>query len=92
MLLSEGTALGAIQLPPSGDPIIRRNDSGTSGGYAVISHVIHSDLPLLAQIPPGGSVRFESVGLVDAWEISRRQERMVRRFEVSGRGGEWERG
>jgi antagonist of KipI len=92
MLLSEGTALGAIQLPPSGDPIILLNDCGTTGGYPVIAHVIHADLPLLAQIPLGGSVRFESVGLVDAWEISRRQERMVRRFEVSGRGGEWERG
>ena len=80
MLLSEGTATGAIQLPSDGNPIILLNDHGTTGGYPVIAHVIFADLPLLAQVPPGGTIRFELVPLADAWTLHQQQTLILRRL------------
>jgi len=57
-LPSEGLVLGAIQIPADGQPVIFLNDHPTTGGYPVVG-VVHPDaLPLLAQAPPGATVRF----------------------------------
>ena len=42
-MLSEGVALGAIQIPPQGQPIILFVDAQTTGGYPVIASVISAD-------------------------------------------------
>ncbi|GAB2650237.1 5-oxoprolinase subunit C family protein [Vibrio panuliri] len=55
---SEGIALGAIQLPPDGQPIVLLNDRQTIGGYPKIGCVSRIDLPRLAQAKPGQKVRF----------------------------------
>jgi biotin-dependent carboxylase-like uncharacterized protein len=57
-LLSEGLVTGAIQVPPSGQPILLLNDHPTTGGYPVIAVVVHDDLPRAGQLRPGDSVRF----------------------------------
>ena len=58
-LLSEGMAVGAIQVPAGGQPIVMMADSPTTGGYPKIASVVSADLPLAAQCPPGsGSIRF----------------------------------
>ncbi len=57
-MLSEGTAVGTIQLPPDGRPILLMADSAPTGGYRRIAHVISADLPLAAQTRPGQSLRF----------------------------------
>lgn len=62
----EGTALGAIQVPASGLPIILGPDRPVTGGYAKIATVIRRDWPLLAQAPPGTAVRFRAVTLAEA--------------------------
>lgn len=69
-ILSEGIALGAIQIPPDGQPIILLNDRQTLGGYPKIGCVAKIDLPRLAQAKPGQSVRFvrgDLEGLQDVW-------------------------
>ncbi|MEI2702913.1 MAG: biotin-dependent carboxyltransferase family protein [Baekduia sp.] len=58
-LRSEGIVTGAIQVPPSGEPIVLLADHPTTGGYPVIGVVVHDDLPLAAQVRPGQEVRFE---------------------------------
>jgi biotin-dependent carboxylase-like uncharacterized protein len=58
-LLSEGLVTGALQVPPSGQPILLLNDHPTTGGYPVISVVHADDLPLAGQLRPGQSLRFE---------------------------------
>lgn len=58
-ILSEGIALGAIQIPPDGQPIVLLNDRQTIGGYPKIGCVARVDLPRLAQAKPGQSVHFE---------------------------------
>lgn len=56
-LPSEGLALGSLQVPPAGDPVLFLADHPTTGGYPVIAVVAAADLPLLAQTPPGTPVR-----------------------------------
>ena len=57
-LRSEGLVRGAIQVPPSGDPILLLADHPTTGGYPVIAVVVEADLPVAAQLRPGDTVRF----------------------------------
>lgn len=58
-ILSEGMVLGAVQVPPSGQPIVLMRDGPTTGGYPVLAVVVEEDLPRLAQRRPGETVRFQ---------------------------------
>ncbi|WP_431711261.1 carboxyltransferase domain-containing protein [Glutamicibacter uratoxydans] len=57
-LASEGMLPGALQVPPSGLPVLFLADHPVTGGYPVIATVIEADLPAAAQLPPGATVRF----------------------------------
>jgi biotin-dependent carboxylase-like uncharacterized protein len=57
-LLSEGLVTGALQVPPSGMPILLLNDHPTTGGYPVLAVVLTADLPRAGQLRPGDRVRF----------------------------------
>jgi KipI family sensor histidine kinase inhibitor len=59
-LPSEGTVRGALQVPPSGLPVLFLADHPVTGGYPVIGVVISEDLDRAAQLPPGAEVRFEA--------------------------------
>lgn len=60
-LRSEGLVTGALQVPPSGKPILLLNDHPTTGGYPVIAVVHSEDLPSAGQLAPGDTVRFDAV-------------------------------
>jgi allophanate hydrolase subunit 2 len=49
---------GAIQVPPSGEPIVLGPDHPTTGGYAVIATVTRRHLGPLGARPIGAAVRF----------------------------------
>ncbi|NOH96986.1 biotin-dependent carboxyltransferase family protein [Vibrio sp. 99-70-13A1] len=69
-MLSEGIALGAIQIPQDGLPIILLNDRQTIGGYPKFGCIARIDLPRLAQAKPGHSISFvkgDRLGLQDVW-------------------------
>lgn len=57
-IASQPVLPGAIQVPPSGQPIILGWDGPVTGGYPVIAGVISADLPRLAQLGPGDRLRF----------------------------------
>lgn len=57
-LPSEGTAVGAIQVPASGEPVIFLADHPLTGGYPVIGVLADADLDLAAQLPIGTRLRF----------------------------------
>ncbi|MEU4190527.1 biotin-dependent carboxyltransferase family protein [Kribbella sp. NPDC026611] len=59
-LASEGMARGAIQIPPSGTPVIFLADHPVTGGYPVIAYVTEADLDACAQLRPGQPVRLIS--------------------------------
>jgi len=73
-LPTEGVSLGAIQIPPSGQPIVLFVDQQTTGGYPVLANVISADLHCIGQLLPGDRVRFELVSIPDALEALREQE------------------
>lgn len=55
---SWGTVTGAVQLMPSGAPMLLLAERQTTGGYPVAAVVITADLPHAAQRAPGDEVRF----------------------------------
>lgn len=57
-LASEGMVIGALQVPPSGEPVLFLADHPVTGGYPVIAVVVLQDLPVAAQLPSGARVRF----------------------------------
>jgi antagonist of KipI len=76
-MLSEGVALGAIQIPPSGEPIILFVDAQTTGGYPVIASVITADLPSVGQLRPRDQVTFEFVSFTEARRLLLEQEATI---------------
>lgn len=64
-LPSEGTALGSIQVPHSGQPVLFLADHPLTGGYPVIGVVASHHLDLAGQIPIGARIRFNSIAAFD---------------------------
>jgi KipI family sensor histidine kinase inhibitor len=65
-MISDATFAGAIQVPPSGEPILLMADRQTTGGYPQMATVITADLPLAAQLAPGDWIEFQICSLADA--------------------------
>lgn len=60
-LKPEGTVLGAVQVPPNGQPIVFLADHPVTGGYPVIAVVCADDVNLAAQLRPGQRLMFRAV-------------------------------
>jgi len=60
-LPSEGTVAGAIQVPPSGQPVLFLADHPLTGGYPVIGAVAPYHLDLAGQVPVNAWVRFRPI-------------------------------
>jgi antagonist of KipI len=65
-MISEGVSLGAIQVAPSGQPIILFVEQQTTGGYPKIANVISADMHSVGQLRPRDEIRFERVSLEEA--------------------------
>ena len=57
-LAPEGMVLGAVQVPPSGEPVVFLADHPVTGGYPILAVVVEPDVCLAAQARPGQVVRF----------------------------------
>ncbi|MBT8768881.1 5-oxoprolinase subunit C family protein [Metapseudomonas boanensis] len=57
-MVSEGIGLGALQVPPDGQPIALLNDRQTIGGYPRLGALTPLAVARLAQCLPGTSLRF----------------------------------
>ncbi len=76
-LLTEGIALGTVQVPPDGQPIILFVDQQTTGGYPKIANVIAADLPRVGQLRPRDEIRFQRVEIPEAIDLLLQQERAL---------------
>lgn len=76
-MITEGVDLGAIQVPPSGQPIILFVEQQTTGGYPRIAVVAAVDLHRVGQLRPGDEIRFTLVSLENAVALARAQERLL---------------
>ena len=73
-MITEGVALGAVQAPPDGQPIILFVEHQTTGGYPKPANVISADFWRLGQLRPRDEVRFERVTMEGALGLLREQE------------------
>lgn len=60
-MISEGLALGAVQVPPDGQPIVLLNDRQTIGGYPRLGTLTPLSCSRLAQCQPGQKVTFKPI-------------------------------
>jgi antagonist of KipI len=70
-LLSEGVTLGAVQVPPDGQPLVMMADRPTTGGYAKVAMVARAEVGCLAQCAPGAQVRFRPIASAEAQALYR---------------------
>jgi biotin-dependent carboxylase-like uncharacterized protein len=76
-MISEGIPLGAVQVPPDGQPIVLLNDRQTIGGYPRLGALTPLALARLAQCLPGATVRLKPV----VQEVAHREQvEYLRRF------------
>jgi biotin-dependent carboxylase-like uncharacterized protein len=72
-MMSDATVVGAVQVPPSGQPILLMADRQTTGGYPRIATVITADLPIAGQLAPGDWIEFTECTREHALDALRRQ-------------------
>jgi antagonist of KipI len=76
-LLSEPATLGALQVPPDGQPILLMADRQTTGGYPKLATVIAADIGLAGQLGPGDSLTFAVCDRQEALAALIAQERLL---------------
>ncbi|WP_212636915.1 biotin-dependent carboxyltransferase family protein [Desulfacinum hydrothermale] len=79
-ILSDGIALGSIQVPGEGLPFILMADRATTGGYVKAATVVTRDIPLVAQLLPGAVLHFCAVTIEEAREAHLKWAFLVKRF------------
>ncbi|MDR1734334.1 MAG: biotin-dependent carboxyltransferase family protein [Oscillospiraceae bacterium] len=80
-IISDGIAMGCVQVPASGMPIVMMADRQTTGGYTKIATVITPDLHHLAQLKPGDTVTFHAVSADEARKLYRAYIQKLRKEE-----------
>ncbi|MGH6794499.1 MAG: biotin-dependent carboxyltransferase family protein, partial [Methylocella sp.] len=65
-IVSDGTALGAIQIAGDKKPLVLMADRQPTGGYPKLGHVARADIGRLAQMRPGETCRFHAASVAEA--------------------------
>ena len=81
--ISEPVAVGTLQLPPDGQPILLLADAQTVGGYPRLGHVVACDLGRAAQLRPGEPVHFEPVTPAQGHTLAREHAHRLARLRLA---------
>ena len=81
-LLTEGVALGAIQVPENGQPIILFVEHQTTGGYPKIANICSADMHRVGQLRPRDHVRFAWVSFDAARRLVLKHEDTLARVRM----------
>jgi biotin-dependent carboxylase-like uncharacterized protein len=73
-IISDGIALGSIQVPGDGQPIVLLVDRQSTGGYTKIATVGSFDIARVGQVKPGRRVRFRAIDIPEAHRLRRAWE------------------
>lgn len=68
-MISDGIALGSVQVPSHGKPIILLADRQTTGGYPKIATVASVDIPKLVQRKTDHKIRFQAISVQEAQNL-----------------------
>ena len=77
-MISDATFLGAVQIPPSGEPIVLMADRQTTGGYPQIATIITADVPVAGQLGPGDWIEFTACNKDEALTALKAQDEAFR--------------
>lgn len=81
-IISDGIALGSIQVPGDGQPIALLVDRQSTGGYTKVATICSFDIGRLGQVKPGQAVRFAAISVCEAHAILRETEAALGRMLV----------
>ena len=73
-MISDGIALGSVQVPSHGKPIILLADRQTTGGYPKIATVASVDIPKLVQRKTDHKIRFKAITVEKAQKLYLEEE------------------
>ena len=76
-IVSDGIALGSVQVPGDGQPIVLLVDRQSTGGYTKLATVCSFDIGRIAQLRPGQSLHFEAIGIAKAHALLREWRTML---------------
>ena len=82
-MISEAVALGTLQVPPDGNPIILLADRQSVGGYPKIAQVAMVDIPTVAQTKPGGKFCFTEISAEQAEELYCKREQDIKNLTIA---------
>ena len=68
-IISDGIALGSIQVPGHGRPIVLMADRQTTGGYPKVATIISADLPALGRSRIGDKISFQKISIEEAQQL-----------------------
>ena len=77
-IASDMVGPGDLQMTGDGVPYVLMAECQTMGGYPRIGTVVPTDLPLIAQAPPGSRIRFTRIGLDQADALFRDEAQLLR--------------
>ncbi|MEY4479766.1 MAG: hypothetical protein RLZZ267_444 [Bacillota bacterium] len=80
---SAPAAVGNVQVPPNGQPIVLAADGQTIGGYPRIAQVAAVDMPILAQARPGDAIHFEWITVEHAEQLWHDRERDFQQLNLT---------
>lgn len=81
-ITSLGVPVGAVQVPPSGEPIVTMVDGPVTGGYPVIGVIPRFEHGRLAQAVPGDVLRFARASVPEARRAAAEAARRARVVEM----------
>jgi len=70
-IVSDGIALGSIQVPGDGQPIVLLVDRQSTGGYTKVATICSCDIWRVGQARPGQSLRFHQISVDEAHRLLR---------------------
>jgi biotin-dependent carboxylase-like uncharacterized protein len=73
-IVSDGIALGAVQVPGDGQPIVMLVDRQSTGGYTKIATVCSFDIRRVGQAKPGQRLRFTAIDVAEAHRLRHEAE------------------
>jgi len=82
-MVSEAVALGTVQVPPDGNPIILLADRQSVGGYPKIAQLATVDVATVAQTKPGGKIWFTEISLDEAEELYCAREKALQDLRMA---------
>ena len=81
-IISDGIALGSLQVPGDGQPIALLVDRQSTGGYPKVATVCSFDVGRLGQVRPGQRVRFAAISMKEAQALLGEAEETLARILV----------